>query len=147
MRVSMFFASSSAKKGGGPTQPKATPTAKASRDTQQQKQQQQASQANQQNQQAQQQHPFTQDIGADVLKDTERVDADSVPLSAAIDDIVQKEPAFLHWFVQVYVPAVAESVGDVENDDSFDADQFVRDGYKQWVAAGKPRVAVPEFKP
>jgi hypothetical protein len=122
----MFFASSAKKSPPTPKPPK-------------------PKQPKQAQQQQQARHQIPQELDPELLKGTERIDADSVTLNASIDEILQKEPDFLHWFVQVYVPAVAESVGDVENDDSFDADKFVSDGYQQWTAAGKPRISTPKI--
>jgi hypothetical protein len=62
-----------------------------------------------------------------------------------LEDIVRSEPAFLHWFVQIYVPKVADSVGDVDEDPNFDGDKFVHDAYQQWSAAGKPIVPGPKL--
>ncbi len=83
-------------------------------------------------QQQQQQHVSGDDMDANTAR--------------VIDEIVAKEPAFLQWFVQVYVPAVAETLGDIDDDSDFDSEQFVRDGYQQWAAAGKPYIEGPKFR-
>jgi hypothetical protein len=65
-------------------------------------------------------------------------DVDKAEAGALMEAILKKEPVFLQWFVQVYVPSVAEYVGDVDNDENFDGVAFINTAYMKWISEGKP---------
>ena len=66
--------------------------------------------------------------------------------ASLISEFVQREPDFLQWFVQLHVPEMAEQLGDVDADDAFDPEAFVRDAYQRWCDEGKPVVDSPDVK-
>jgi hypothetical protein len=70
---------------------------------------------------------------------------------ADLDAILAKDPAFLQWFVKVWVPSYVDSgvageqeVGlDGEISDA-EADRVLSSGYRAWIELGKP---LPEDTP